>query len=351
MTHEKADGSTQTCASSGEKPGKTRQDTTSASGLQKSEFLSGQELKFNHKIYIKRTVLEQIFAYIHACDTEISGVGTVRHNRETNCFIIDSLLPLFQQVCSGGFTEIAMDDLGAYVSKHSTEYQETCMANAVVLARKNRFEEAAKALNMALDDFKAVFPAFDGRYPADQEYKKVEDLAQRINFHWHSHVRMGVFWSGEDCANATRLAKSSGASWQIVLVGNKENKYLVKFESYNPPFIVSGIELEVIDDYFNLAIERAKGEIKEKVFPMGEFVIDDKTDKIVKRPPVEHKHYSPPTPWPQDPALWDYARNINRADTYDDVRPSIIVQSATQCVSKIRNRIERFRAKDKGVTQ
>jgi hypothetical protein len=282
-------------------------------------------------------------------------VGTVRHSRDANCFIIDGLLPLFQQVCSGGFTEIAMDDLGTYVSNRSTEYQETCMANAVVLARKNRFEEAAKALNMALEDFKAVFPVFDKKYPPEQEYKQVEDLAQRINFHWHSHVRMGVFWSGEDCANASRLAKASGAAWQIVLVGNKENKYLVKFESYNPPFIVSGIPLEVVDDTFNMAIERAKGEVKEKVFSTSDYGIDDKTDKIVKKEAVTYKHYNPPTPWPGDPALWDYAKKVGGRSaggfvdphggysSFDDY-PEVIVHSATSPTThKMRDRVERFR--------
>lgn len=281
-------------------------------------------------------------------------MGTVRHNPKEQWFYIDGILPLFNQVCSAGFTEISMDDLGAYVSKKSMEYQEAQMTNAVILGRKNRFEEAAKALNMALDDFKLVFPGLDKKYPPDQEYKEVEDIAQRINFHWHSHVNMGTFWSGEDNANASRLAKSSGSSWQIVLVGNKSNDYLVKFESHNPSFIVSGIPLEILDDSFNLEADRMKAIVKQKVFSSSSHAIDEKTDKIVERQKAFSalpSHYAQPGRRGEDYPMDDsddwrnYAHTVQRWPSNETTHTTASQDPAV--VSTIRGRIERFRRESK----
>lgn len=96
------------------------------------------------KIYISRAVFNKIMYWIDMCPLEIGGMGTLEYNTEENYFHVLDVFLLEQEVSA---TTTDLNDIALGKLEHETI--------------KNK-------------------------------------IKGELNFWWHSHVNMGVFWSGTD---------------------------------------------------------------------------------------------------------------------------------------------------------
>lgn len=226
------------------------------------------------EIRIYRSVLERMRAYVHYCDIEINGMATVKllKHKDKYIYLIDKLLPLMQQVCSGGHTELATAELAKWSNSQTEARSSAIMHNAMVTALQGDMNAGAEIIGLDIDSFKMLFDARSERYSADDAIVEIpEDLSGRVNCNWHSHVNMGCFWSGTDRQNARDLALSSGDKWQVLLVLNKKGDILGKVESSDPPYVLGDVPIKVIDD--REWIDEVKTEIKEMVFSQSTHII------------------------------------------------------------------------------
>lgn len=145
-------------------------------------------------------------AYAKNCDIEISGFG--HYSVRNRNIIIDELFPLMKQVCTPAETE-----------------------------------------------------------PHDiSELYNSPKLSKRINFWWHSHVNMGVFWSGQDNSCIDQMGKTAMTS-MISLVVNKKGEYRLRFDYFKPfGMFLDKIDLQVVPPQLSQRdINVIKREISKKV--------------------------------------------------------------------------------------
>lgn len=167
------------------------------------------------QVRISPKVFSRILGYAQVCSLEISGFAGF--NPRTK--IIDNLFPLLDQECSSGETEIS--------------------------------EEALEKLALS-------------------------KWSTRANVWWHSHVNMGVFWSGQDDATIEALGRTY--PWLISIVVNKKREYKARMDYFYPTRInreakltfdigLSAEELAKISD----EVDDKVSEFKPKV--MGDGII------------------------------------------------------------------------------
>ena len=272
---------------------KTRPQCSETNTNQNHEFAPGiyegklpiqekqETLKSTH-IRIRRTVLDRMLAYTKHCDIEIEGLATSRFIESEGYYEIDRCLPLFEQACSGRFTEIATEDLAKWACNQQEAISKAKEANTVWFWRQNMTEQACKVMGISEDQLNMIMPRWTVKYPEEFKPPNIpQDIVAKTNVHWHSHVNMSTFWSGTDINNAKMLAKEFGCKYAILFVLNHKGNVLVKFESFDPPFTNANVELKVIED--RKWIIDIKSEVKDKIFRMSDgYKVDDKTDKIVK---------------------------------------------------------------------
>ena len=170
--------------------------------------MSEKEVKVKFStLYILPRALKRVMYYAQAADGEVSGLGTIV--KRDGKYIVDDVF-LLEQESSGADTEL------------NPEAISTLMVDMM---------------------------------------KKNEDPS-KLKFWWHSHVNMGVFWSGTDDACAETLSREFAFS----LVVNKAGEKLCRLDIYNPIRITfNHIKLEEIveqDEELKAVCEK---EVKEKV--------------------------------------------------------------------------------------
>lgn len=187
-----------------------------------------------HKIVIPDEVYQKIMHWVNKANFEVSGFGTVLFDPEAKTFTIEDAF-LVKQEGSAAATDINANDLG-------------------------------KAMYMA---------------------HKL-GLKGTINFWWHSHVKMSVFWSGTDMDTIKDLGKNG---YIIATVFNQMEENRSAFAApINVPFI--GPRVEVIDN-FETEIIRYLDSDKIKAW-------DASFDELVTR-----KTYTSPVHTPYLGKQWD----------------------------------------------
>ena len=154
------------------------------------------------KIAITPKVYEKIMEYAQSCNLEISGLGSINQSSQ----VFDRLFPLYPQTCSGAETEISEEFL-----REITESGQSA----------------------------------------------------RANVWWHSHVMMGVFWSGQDQATIEALGQTY--SWLLSIVVNKKREYKARFDLFKPARATFEVSLLWHYQFPYEEIERIRAEVKEKV--------------------------------------------------------------------------------------
>jgi proteasome lid subunit RPN8/RPN11 len=132
------------------------------------------------KIYLEKKAAEKIAAYTNLCDIEIQGYGKIEIDEDGDIFITDA--KICPQKNTGVHTSLLDDgQLDFWMKLHKEEGED------------------------------------------DKKWK----------CHWHSHVDMGVFWSGEDKREISGSQESQEIYVSIVTNKKGEYKARVDFETYN----------------------------------------------------------------------------------------------------------------------
>lgn len=99
----------------------------------------------------------------------------------------------------------------------------------------------------------------------DEKLQDPDFPIENLKLWWHSHVRMGVFWSGTDVATINRLdTEQSEENWMLSIVGNKLGNRLARLDVYAPHRMwMNELKIEVEED--QTLKEAIKKEIEEKV--------------------------------------------------------------------------------------
>lgn len=156
-------------------------------------------------VAIKEDAHRKIMSYAALCEDEISALGTVvvSHNKIT---ITD--VYLFDQTVSPSSTDLSSESISKFI----------------------------------------------------YEYVKDDKDISNLKFWWHSHARMGVFWSGTDTATIERFS----SAWMVSIVSNKNRDVLVRLDVFEP-FRYTFDHIPLIIEY-NTDIDPAiVDEINEKV--------------------------------------------------------------------------------------
>jgi hypothetical protein len=138
-----------------------------------------EDISFDMKIEIDEKVFEKIMYWIDKADFEVSGLGKIVVDREKNIIrVVDAVL--IKQEGSSAATELDAASVG-----------------------------------------KAMFLLKDS--PGD------------LRWWWHSHVNMGVFWSGTDQGTIKQLGSNG---WFTATVFNKKREFLSAFVQSSPVRVV-----------------------------------------------------------------------------------------------------------------
>ncbi len=138
---------------------------------------SADQLDFGAKIVIENMVYQKVMYWVQKSSDEVSGLGNVIIEPETNTIrVIDAIM--LPQSNTGGSTDIDAD----------------AVAKAMFLMHKNK-------------------------------------VPGQLRWWWHSHVNMNVFWSGTDISTIKQLGNGG---WFSATVFNKRNEMLSAFCQKEP---------------------------------------------------------------------------------------------------------------------
>lgn len=154
------------------------------------------------------SVQTKLGLYARSIDKEISGLGEIVFDKAQNMLRVEQL-HLVPQKCSAADTELTPAGLQAFL---------------------------------------AGFLQGNGN-------------PEHLRFHWHSHVKMGVFWSAQDDS----FCRGWDAPWFAALVTNHKGEYLARLE-VREPFVMT-IPMQVyVEQYYDSGMEAAViAEIATKV--------------------------------------------------------------------------------------
>jgi hypothetical protein len=119
------------------------------------------------KVTISHTAYKKIMGWVMACDIEVSGLGTLVKMPDGSYVVTDAYIS--EQTCSGTETELTAEGIAKLDEWHDTNVKQG-----------------------------------------------------NLRVWWHSHVNMGVFWSGTDL---TAMASYSKGGFCIAIVFNKAGAY------------------------------------------------------------------------------------------------------------------------------
>jgi hypothetical protein len=160
------------------------------------------------KIYINQIAKDKLDIYIRNVDAEVSGLGKVE--------IIDG--------------DICVLDVALFHSENTPSETDIC--------------------GESLSNFLVELIG------------KGEDIA-KWRCWWHSHHKMGVFFSGTDTSTIEKLGVTF--PWVVSIVGNQKREYDCRFDVFAPIHLHAKGELEVYHNYDYALEAELKAEIAEKV--------------------------------------------------------------------------------------
>ena len=172
-------------------------------------------------VKIKEEAWDKLWQYIMAVQGEISGFGHAYINSERNIestdhsIIIEDIF-IVEQESGGAHTKLKEEAIHKYL---------------------------ADEMRLAV---------------------KEERRARKLNLWWHSHGRMGTFWSGTDTGT---MDSFSNSDWKIHIVGNREQSYLCRVIAYKPiRHDWDDVKLVPIKENQEIVVpDEIKNEVKEKV--------------------------------------------------------------------------------------
>lgn len=166
------------------------------------------------KLFVPDPIWKKIHYWIHKSDHEVSGFGSLDWDEDTNVFTVRDVILLQQKV---GPTSAEIDPL---------------------------------ALNKAM-------------------YEQ-RDEPNGLKWHWHSHVDMPVFWSGDDMEIIRSLGQQD---WILASVFNKRNEsrtaFLTQVQIFERPHdvFVDEIPTKIVDSISPELAAQLDREYTEKVSP------------------------------------------------------------------------------------
>lgn len=93
----------------------------------------------------------------------------------------------------------------------------------------------------------------------------LKDEEGHLNFWWHSHVNMDVFWSGTDMSTIEEISKNG---WVLATVFNKRNEmrsaYMQTMTTLTPPLFFDELPTEISSDISEAFKQKWKAELDEK---------------------------------------------------------------------------------------
>ena len=144
------------------------------------------------RLYIPRKVYQKVMHFVNECSSEVSGFGLCSYVPDKNYFWVRDVFLLDQEVGSA-HTDIDAEALGKL------------------------------------------------------EYECLRDKREgELNFWWHSHVNMSVFWSGQDTQTINNIAKNG---YCLATVFNKKNEMrsAVSFKSQFGVMFIDELDTIVYD--------------------------------------------------------------------------------------------------------
>lgn len=179
-------------------------------------------------IYIKPEAKAKMEIYTKLCDQEISGLGIVVPLGDD--LLIKDIL-LFKQKVGPGSTDLEQEDISALM--------------------------------------------------VDCAHKDIE--VDDLKLWWHSHVNMGVYWSGTDHSTADIFDEDM--TWNLSIVTNKKKECRVRLDFYSPVrATLDDLPLVIYDEKKNTELEaELKAEIKEKVTVTRPVYVNTYYEKYLER--------------------------------------------------------------------
>jgi len=178
-------------------------------------------------VYIAEEVYRKLRMYADLCNSEISALGCATYKNGN--FTVDEIY-LFEQTVTSGSTDISTGAVSKFLYEHIRS----------------------------------------GKDP------------ERIKFWWHSHAKMGVFWSATDEGTITRFNNG----WMLSTVSNKQGNHLVRLDIYEPLHLTLNLPFEIVYNTNPDDCEEIWKEISDKVKILGfwnEFPKFDNRDPLTRR--------------------------------------------------------------------
>lgn len=185
---------------------------------------SKSEVEFNMSIEIEPIVFQKIMYWIDKSDFEVSGLGKIIIDKERNVFrVVDAIL--VKQENSRSDTELDAEDIT-----------------------------------------RAMF--------------HMRDSPGNLNFWWHSHVDMSVFWSGTDIDTIKQLGENG---WFVSTVFNKSREMKSSF--------VQNLPIRLVVDDIPTSVQSCIG---ADTFNKWDKQYEDNVENVS---PITHYRSTPPYQW------------------------------------------------------
>lgn len=158
--------------------------------------------RLNPKVHIDERVFQKIMYWCNKANKfEVSGLGNVIYDAATNAFIVNEVY-LLEQENTGTTTDINDAAIGKLMHEH-----------------------------------------FKSKIKGD------------LNFWWHSHADMNVFWSGTDMATIEQLG---GNGWFLSTVFNKKEEMRSAYHASSPMTIfIDDLDTQVLQSFSDKDLEKA----------------------------------------------------------------------------------------------
>jgi len=240
------------------------------------------ETKESINIYMPAILREKIRGWINACSTECGGLGTIIQDKNGN-LIIDNVF-IVKQVASSGYFRLCNKDRCKRIELPLIKGEHDIIDNYI-----NKYiEDSEEFKDISVDDISE-----EDMLTIKQDIGK--SIYSRMNFHWHSHVNMPTFWSGQDVDAADEMLQQHG--WAVMLVGNKSGNILVKYVQKNPKLVIDNIDLNVVTADYTETYKKCREEINELVKSMTTHSYDEDKDEVVEGKstmfPIGGSYYNP----------------------------------------------------------
>jgi len=252
------------------------------------------------KVILSPTAHLKMKYYIEEIDYEISGLGIVEKLNNGDLYVPD--LFLFEQHVTGTETQLKASDVDKFY-----------------------------------DDMLASVPEND---PEARE--EMFDKIGNIKLWWHSHVNMGVFWSGTDVATQNSLdIDVDTENWWLSIVGNKKGERKAKLDVYKPHRMFMD-DLEIVIGEDPALRETIKAEIEQKVTKPAPVVYQNtyypsKNGWGKNKYPRKDYRSAPMAPVPKTADMQNMVDSMN--DEYEQEESGIYVPKAGKGLKKSKNKI------------